>query len=123
MLQSLGQNPTEEELEEIIREVDIDGNGEVDFNEFVLLMSKRLKATEQEDNLQDAFNIFDESGNGEIVASNLFNVLQKLGENITLEEINEMISQIDINGDGKIDYSEFVQLMTGKTAVKNKKEK
>ena len=123
VLQSLGQNPTEEELEEIIREVDIDGNGEVDFNEFVLLMSKRLKATEQEDNLQDAFNIFDESGNGEIVASNLFNVLQKLGENITLEEINEMISQIDINGDGKIDYSEFVQLMTGKTAVKNKKEK
>ena len=86
-------------------------------------MSKRLKATEQEDNLQDAFNIFDESGNGEIVASNLFNVLSKLGENITLEEINEMISQIDINGDGKIDYSEFVQLMTGKTAVKNKKEK
>ena len=103
VLQSLGQNPTEEELEDIIREVDIDGNGEVDFNEFVLLMSKRLKASEQEDNLQDAFNIFDINGNGEIVATNLFEVLTKLGENITLDEINEMIHQIDANGDGKID--------------------
>ena len=103
VLQSLGQNPTEEELEDIIREVDIDGNGEVDFNEFVLLMSKRLKASEHEDNLQDAFNIFDINGNGEIVGTNLFEVLTKLGENITLDEINEMISQIDVNHDGKID--------------------
>ena len=103
MLQSLGQNPTEEELEDIIREVDIDGNGEVDFNEFVLLMSKRLKASEHEDNLQDAFNIFDINGNGEIVGTNLFEVLTKLGENITLDEITEMINQIDVNKDGKID--------------------
>ena len=103
VLQSLGQNPTEEELEDIIREVDIDGNGEVDFNEFVLLMSKRLKASEHEDNLQDAFNIFDINGTGEIVGTNLFEVLTKLGENITLDEITEMINQIDVNKDGKID--------------------
>lgn len=104
MLQSLGQNPTEQELEEIINEVDIDGNGEVDFNEFVLLMSKRVKATEQEDTLSDAFKIFDHSGNGELVADDLFQVLTKLGENINMDEIHEMIRQIDLNSDGKIDY-------------------
>ena len=82
VLQSLGQTPTEHELEEIIREVDIDGNGEVDFNEFCLLMSKRIKSTEQEDTLSDAFKIFDHSGSGELVADDLYSVLTKLGENI-----------------------------------------
>ncbi len=67
-------------------------------------MSKRVKATEQEDTLSDAFKIFDHSGNGELVADDLYQVLTKLGENITMDEIHEMIRQIDINSDGKIDY-------------------
>jgi calmodulin len=57
-----------------------------------------------------------------VVADDLYSVLTKLGENITMDEIHEMIRQIDINSDGKIDYEEFVLLMTGKPA-KNKKEK
>ena len=85
-------------------------------------MSKRVQASEQEDNLSDAFKIFDVNWNGELVADDLYSVLKKLGENITMEEIHEMIGQIDINNDGKIDYNEFVLLMTGKPQ-KSSKEK
>ncbi len=50
---------TPDELQEIIDEVDIDRNGEIDFDEFIFLMAKRQKASEKEETLADAFKIFD----------------------------------------------------------------
>ena len=61
---SLGQKPTPQELENMIREVDIDGNGEIDFDEFLTMMAKKLKETDLEEDIREAFRVFDNKNTG-----------------------------------------------------------
>jgi len=57
VMRSLGQNPTEAELQDMINEVDADGNGTIDFPEFLTLMARKMKDTDQEDELREAFRV------------------------------------------------------------------
>ena len=114
VMRGLGQNPTEEELKQIIREVDLDGNGTIDFKEFLCLMVKKMKDTDTDEELLEAFKVFDRDGNGFITSHELRNVMNSLGENLTPEEIEEMIKEADLDNDGQIDYEEFVKMMMSK---------
>ena len=64
VMNSLGQKPTPQELESMIREVDIDGNGEIDFDEFLTMMAKKLKETDLEEDIREAFRVFDNKNTG-----------------------------------------------------------
>lgn len=66
VMNSLGQKPTPQELENMIREVDIDGNGEIDFDEFLTMMAKKLKETDLEEDIREAFRVFDNKATGYI---------------------------------------------------------
>lgn len=92
----------------MIEDADVDGNGQIDFMEFTQMILKRQKQEEQEDTLQDAFKLFDKDNDGKISANDLYDTLFKLGENLTKEDIEEMIRTIDIDGDMAIDYNEFI---------------
>ncbi|XP_073105605.1 calmodulin isoform X1 [Elaeis guineensis] len=111
VMTSLGQNPTEAELQDMINEVDADQNGAIDFHEFLNLMACKVKNTDSEEELREAFKVFDKDQNGFISAANLRNVLTNLGEKPTDEEINEMIREADIDGDGQVNYDDFVMMM------------
>ncbi len=169
MMRSLGQNPTEAELQDMINEVDADGNGTIDFPEFLNLMARKMKDTDHEEELREAFKVFDKDGNGFISAaevggggvagvgvggrgvgeitrqryprrrtgavsspvegdgcklpstmqarvfcadcnrSQLFpsppqlrHVMTNLGEKLTDEEVDEMIREADVDGDGQV---------------------
>ncbi|ELT91434.1 hypothetical protein CAPTEDRAFT_146942 [Capitella teleta] len=105
VMRSLGQNPTEAELQDMINEVDEDGNGTIDFDEFLTMMERKMKETDTEEEMREAFRVFDKDGDGFISAAELRHVMANLGEKLTEQEVDEMIKEADINGDGKVDYT------------------
>jgi calmodulin len=114
IMKNLGQAPTESELQDMINEVDIDGNGNIDFKEFLGLMARKMRDTDTEEELMEAFRVFDRDGNNFITNTELKNVMLALGEKVTDEEVDEMIREADINNDGCINYDEFVRMVMNK---------
>eukprot|EP00980_Cylindrotheca_fusiformis_P019151 scaffold6486_cov96-Cylindrotheca_fusiformis.AAC.15 len=114
VMRSLGQNPTEAELQDMIQEIDADGSGTIDFPEFLTMMARKMKDTDSEEEILEAFKVFDKDGNGFISAAELRHIMTNLGEKLTDEEVDEMIREADIDGDGQINYEEFVKMMMSK---------
>ena len=65
---SLEQNPTDAELQDVINEVDADGNGTIDFPEFLSLMARKTKDSDTDVELIEASKVFDRDGNSFIGA-------------------------------------------------------
>ncbi|EXJ84667.1 calmodulin [Capronia epimyces CBS 606.96] len=114
IMRSLGQNPSDSELQDMINEVDIDHSGSIDFEEFLKMMSTTVKAQDFAHETRAAFDVFDKDGSGTISADELRQVMKSLGENLTDAEIDEMIREADKDRNGTIDYEEFVQLLSPK---------
>ncbi|RXN14148.1 Calmodulin [Labeo rohita] len=119
VMRSLGQNPTEAELQDMINEVDADGNGTIDFPEFLTMMARKMKDTDSEEEIREAFRVFDKVAafdHKNVSLSRRLEAVQytNLGEKLTDEEVDEMIREADIDGDGQVNYEEFVQMMTAK---------
>ncbi|XP_030562441.1 neo-calmodulin [Drosophila novamexicana] len=114
LMRSLGQSPTEAELRDLVNEVDTVGNGEIDFAAFCTLMSKQSHENDSDEELREAFKIFDKDEDGFISPAELRFVMINLGEKLTDEEIDDMIREADFDGDGKINYEEFVYMITQK---------
>ncbi|KAL3874261.1 hypothetical protein ACJMK2_037301 [Sinanodonta woodiana] len=108
VMKSLGLNPTDDELCDMIHEVDVDGSGSVDFTEFLNLMATKTKDSDKETELRNAFKLFDKDGNGFISAIELRHVMTSLGEKLSAEEIDDMMREADIDGDGTVNYEAFV---------------
>lgn len=68
------------------------------------MMSKKITTNDTEEEIKDAFRIFDKDGNGLISAHELRQIMANLGEKLTDEELDEMMREADLNGDGQIDY-------------------
>lgn len=112
VMRSLGHNPSNDDIMDMIKEVDKNGNGKIEFNEFLILMEKKLKTFESEELIREAFDVMDHDGDGYITVSKLRHVVQELGLNLSEEEMDEMILEADPSGDGRVSYQEFVDIMT-----------
>jgi len=112
ILRALGQNPSEAELVELVNYVDKDGTGMLDFPEFLDMMRKSTDDANAEEEMQEAFRVFDRDGNGFVTEKELRLIMMNLGEKLLDEEIDEMITCADVDGDGQINYEEFINLMS-----------
>ena len=113
-MKSLGQNPTETELRDMINEVDADDNGSIDIPEFLSIMERKMNDLNNDDEIRVAFKVFDKDDNGIITAAELRWVMNNLGEKLSDEEIETMIQEVDTDGDGQVHYEEFAAMLTAK---------
>jgi len=111
VLRSIGQNPTEDEILELVMESDANGDGTIDLGEFIELMKRKSSETDQMESLKEAFKIFDKDKSGYIDRKELRSVTTTLGQSLTTDEFDAFWKEADSNGDGKLDYEEFIKMM------------
>ena len=110
---------SEEEIENVLKDVDKDGDGTIDLNEYFANMenstSKNLihRALVQRSKARKAFEKFDKDGSGYVTTDELLEVFEELmGGPVTIQQFENMMQECNKNNEGKIDYEEFVVLMT-----------
>ncbi|CAG9783632.1 unnamed protein product [Diatraea saccharalis] len=116
ILRMMGQPFNKKILEELIEEVDADKSGRLEFGEFVTLAAKFIveeDAEAMQKELREAFRLYDKEGNGYIPTSSLREILRELDEQLTDEELDGLIQEIDTDGSGTVDFDEFMEMMTG----------
>ncbi len=75
--------------------------------EFLTMMARKMKDTDSEEEIREAFKVFDRDNNGFISAAELRHVMTSIGEKLTDDEVDEMIREADQDGDGRIDCMAF----------------
>ncbi|CAL9732385.1 calmodulin [Monosporozyma unispora] len=111
VMRSLGLSPSEAEVADLMNEIDVDGNHKIEFSEFLALMSRQLKSTDSEQELLEAFKVFDKNGDGLISAAELKHVLTSIGEKLTDGEVDDMLREVS-DGSGEIDIQQFAALLS-----------
>lgn len=113
-MRAMAQHPTEQEVKDLARKSEGDDSKDhdlSDFTAFLNIMAKRMTVQEPDDQLLDAFRVFDKEGTGIISAADLRQIVTTMGERLTDEEVEEMIREADDDGDGQINYQEFTQML------------
>ncbi|OEH74326.1 centrin-1-like isoform x1 [Cyclospora cayetanensis] len=127
-MRALGFEPKREEIRKLIAAADADGTGTIEFSEFLSMMTQKIVselalgnsllvlvsriqvlARDPKEEMLKAFRLFDDDGTGKITFKNLKRVAKEIGENISDEEIQEMIDEADRDGDGEINEEEFLR--------------
>ena len=110
---------SEGDIKKALKEIDRDGDGIVDVHEYILSRKGKTnrdlihRALVQRLRIRKEFERFDKDQSGFISKIELMQVLETRGiRQVTLEQINELLKEIDVDGSGEIDYEEFVLLMT-----------
>ena len=114
-MQSLGFEAKNATIYQMITDIDKDGSGAIDFDEFLDMMTAKMSDKDTREDIAKVFNLFDDDGTGMITLKNLKRVAKELGETMTEAELLEMIERADTDQDGEISPEEFYAIMTKKT--------
>jgi Ca2+-binding EF-hand superfamily protein len=110
VLRALNNRPSDLMINEIITEWDKEKHEKINFEEFVKLMKvKNRDNIDLEQELINAFRVFDTEGTGLISISTMRHIMASLGEKLSEEEVEAMLYEADVDGDGYINYEEFVR--------------
>ncbi|KNC50264.1 caltractin [Thecamonas trahens ATCC 50062] len=110
-MRALGFEPSRDELKKMIADVDRDGSGTIEYSEFEQMMVSKMSERDGKEEILKAFRLFDDDDTGKISFKNLKRVAKELGENLTDEELQEMIDEADRDGDGEVSQDDFMRIM------------
>merc|ERR1712118_644154 len=99
-MKALGMDAKSEEIRKLINDIDTDGDGTIDFDEFLAMMTARKQGEDTREDLLKVFKLFDDDKTGTVSFKNLKRVCQELGENMTDDELKEMMDWAEKDGDG-----------------------
>lgn len=111
LLYSLELILSEEDLKEMINEFDENGDGQLGFEEFILLITSKINDSETEEELIEAFKTFDKDNIGYCTIGEFVQILKSVEMNLTSKEIDTLVRDIDPEDNGKINYQDFVNFM------------
>ena len=113
LMNSLRQYPTKEELDKIIKEIDVNNEGQIYFNQFLKIMAKRLKNRKKDENkyLKSLFSSLDRNNNGLISLHEIRYIVTHSTDNISEKDIEIIMKEADTDGDGLISFEEFMIIM------------
>ena len=115
VLEAAGRKMTREEVEAKIAEVDDDGAGELEWDEFLNLMTEEMRAKQTDEELIEAFKYFGPNSDQEgITKEMLAAVLEQEGEKVTDDDIDLLFEETSISNKGKITFSDFMLMMMAK---------
>ncbi|XP_071161033.1 calmodulin-alpha-like [Mytilus edulis] len=103
VMRALGLNPSDGEVQDIINEIDAEGNGVIEFPEFLTVMSRKINEIDNEDEIRDAINIIFKDREY-VSAVEIWYLMRKFGDKLSDEEVQDFINQTRTDGDGKIRY-------------------
>ena len=114
-MQSLGFEAKNQTIYQMITDLDKNKSGNIDFEEFLDMMTARMSDKDTREDIAKVFRLFDDGQTGTISLKNLRRVARELGETMTDEELQEMIDRADSNGDSMVTMDDFYNIMTKKT--------
>ena len=114
VMRSLGQNPTDAEVQDIINEVDVDGSGSMEFPEFCVMMVKKMSESNTENEVMEAYRVFDKDRDGFITRAELRMIFAALPERLSNEEIEEMLEAADEDGESPLSPSNIFFMLEGR---------
>ncbi|KAL6338971.1 hypothetical protein AAG906_024122 [Vitis piasezkii] len=110
-MRALGFEMTEEQITQMIADVDKNGSGAIDFDEFAHMMTAKIGERDSKEELMKAFHIIDQDQNGKISSMDIKRITEELGEKFSTREIEEMIREADQDSDGEVSAEEFMRMM------------
>ncbi|NXJ11019.1 CETN1 protein, partial [Odontophorus gujanensis] len=111
-MRALGCELRKAEMKRIISEVDESGSGKINFESFLQVMTQKMAEPFSREEILKGFKLFDYDGTGKISFEKLKLVAKEVEEDITDEELREMIDEADVDRDGEVDPEEFLQILT-----------
>ncbi|KAI7753186.1 hypothetical protein M8C21_030921 [Ambrosia artemisiifolia] len=118
-LKNFGANLEEYQIHDLMKAADINNNGIIDYEEFVAA-TLHLNKVYKEDSIYAAFSYFDKDGSGYITVNEVQQSCKELG--IDDAQIDEIIKEVDLNNDGRIDYNEFLAMMQKESACVGRRQ-
>ncbi len=110
-MRALGFDPKKDEIRKIIIDMDRDHNGTIEYQDFLDLMTIKMKERDPIEEMRKAFRLFLDDDSDKIGLRHLKRVAKDLGENMTDAELQEMIDEADRDGDGEISEQDFIRIM------------
>merc|ERR1712070_434145 len=110
-MKALGFEPKPGEIEKMIHSVDDDGDGEMDWDDFLRLMEQKILNKDQKDDLLKAFNLMDRSQTGKLTVEDLKAVAKDIGDKVTDEELLEIITTIAGPDATELTEEKFLEVM------------
>ncbi|XP_070616185.1 centrin-1-like [Erythrolamprus reginae] len=110
-IRALGFDPTKEELRRVGAEVDKEGAGKIGFDAFYSVMAQKMSEVDSKEDVLKAFKLFVDQESGRIAFKNLKQIAAEIGEKLTDEELQEMITEADLDGDGEVTEQDFLKVM------------
>ncbi len=110
VLKALDIKVDKQGLQALLNQMDANGSGEIDFDEFKAAMAKTYFRRHSKAELEAAFKKYDSDGNGFVTIDEFQNIMSNMGRIMSRNEIKSMIQSLDSNNDGKISFDEFIKL-------------